>query len=106
MFFCLSIDKLSDMAARLLADRGEAGPVIDIDNGDAAVLADDGVAAVDIEVHHLGGAGGQMTELFEVEGGVVDAVQVIPVKQIGIPHRIELHRIAVEMFLEYRLKNI
>src|SRR5262245_33926592 len=54
MFFRLSIDNLCNMFACLLAHGREAVPVIDVDNCNAAIPADDCVAAVDKKIQGLG----------------------------------------------------
>ena len=100
MFLCLSVDELCNVTACLLAHGREAGPVVDIDNRDAAFLADDGIAAVHVEFQHFGRCRCKLAELLFVELGVIDTVQIVPVEEICFPGSVEFHRIAVEMFLK------
>src|SRR5436309_12860983 len=64
LFLCLSINKLRYMMTRLGSHGCKAGPVVEIDNGNTSVPADDRVAAVDEQAQHLRRCGGKIAKFF------------------------------------------
>lgn len=56
-----------DDRGHLRAEGCERWPVLEIDDVEAAVVADDGIAAEDCHVENLGGAGAYRAETVDVE---------------------------------------
>src|SRR5207253_2264958 len=98
MFLCLSIDKLCYVVACLRANGRKAGPVVEVNNRNTSVPADDRIASVHEQAQYLRGSGRKAAEFFLFESRLVDAVEVIPMKEIGLPNGIKFHRISVEVF--------